>query len=93
MRQDNTDDAMNWNEVPINEGESKGSERRELGRTVELDVWDRPGLEPALEGNDGGDPSDGETRDCNGQTRDHHDIVPFLPHCGHSQLRGAEHEH
>jgi len=70
-----------------------GREREELSRTVELDVWDRPRLEPAPEGNDGHNPSEGETRDCNSQTRDHHDIVSSLSHRGHSQVRGAEHKH
>ena len=64
-----------------------------LGGTVELDVWDRPRLEPSLERNDGHHPSEGEARDRDGQTRNHHDIVPSLSHSGHSQVRGAEHEH
>jgi len=68
-------------------------EGERLSRTVELDVWDRSRLEPALERNDGHDPSEGKARDRDSQTRDHHDIVSTLPHRGHGQVRGAEHEH
>jgi hypothetical protein len=70
-----------------------GNGWKKLSGAVELDVRDRPRLEPAFERNDRHDPSEGETRDCDSQARDHHDVVPTLPHRCHSQVGCAKHEH
>ena len=56
-------------------------------------MWYGPRVEPAFERDNGRHPSKGEARDRDGQTRNHHDIAPPLSHRGHSQIRGAKHEH
>ena len=62
-------------------------------RTVELHIRDRPRFEPALERDNGHYPGEGKARERDGQTSNHHDVVPSLSHRGHSQVRGTEHEY
>lgn len=68
-------------------------EANRSSRTVELDAWDRPRLEPTLERDNGHYPCEGKARDRDGQTSDHHDIISSLSHRGHGQVRGTKHEY
>lgn len=92
-KKDNTSDIAIVNGVEGDKSDRKWTRDYKLGRTMELDVRDRPRLEPTLKGNDGHDPSEGETRNRDSKARDHHDIISSLPHRSNGQVGGAEHEH